>query len=220
MSVRYEMQPLGQWDRPITVSRARSARFSASWESTLDLLGEEVHLLGGRLVVVQVDVKNGDVRRDGMLRSRAQVDFPGVKISFDSRHGPLTYATDAYGRWYSSDPPPWQANVRAIALALQALRAVDRYGVSASGEQYRGWTAIAATAAADAPMTPEQAAALLREGALHAMPTLSVAGIMRVPGLANLAFRHAAKAHHPDHGGDRDLFRRLTDARNLLVKDK
>lgn len=33
----------------------------------------------------------------------------------------------------------WQHNVRSIALALQALRAVDRYGVTRRAEQYRGW---------------------------------------------------------------------------------
>ena len=36
----------------------------------------------------------------------------------------------------------WQANVRGIALALEALRAVDRYGVTQQAEQYRGWTAL------------------------------------------------------------------------------
>jgi len=29
--------------------------------------------------------------------------------------------------------------MRAIALSLQALRAVDRYGVARRAEQYRGW---------------------------------------------------------------------------------
>ena len=37
---------------------------------------------------------------------------------------------------------PWKHNVRAIALTLKALRDVDRYGASSSGEQYRGYRQI------------------------------------------------------------------------------
>lgn len=35
----------------------------------------------------------------------------------------------------------WEHNVRSIALGLQALRAVDRYGISRRGEQYAGFRA-------------------------------------------------------------------------------
>lgn len=43
----------------------------------------------------------------------------------------LVYATDACRYW--------QHNVRSIALGLEALRAVDRYGISRRGEQYAGF---------------------------------------------------------------------------------
>ncbi len=45
----------------------------------------------------------------------------------------LVYATDACEFW--------QHNVRSIALGLEALRAVDRYGISRRGEQYAGFRA-------------------------------------------------------------------------------
>jgi hypothetical protein len=38
----------------------------------------------------------------------------------------------------------WQHNVRAIALGLEALRKVDRYGITRRGEQYAGWKALPA----------------------------------------------------------------------------
>lgn len=207
---RYEIRPPGIWDRPETGDRARSARFKASWQSTLDLLGREVEMLDAGLVVIQVDADASDVRRDGVLRAHAKVGFPGVKVSFDSRHGPLTYATDAYDRWYGGDPPGWQANVRAIALALESLRAVDRYGVTRSGEQYRGWTAIAA-ASGEFDMTRDQAALLLSGDVAY-----TAEQILADREIAKRAYRAAAAKHHPDRGGNTELFRRLTAARDLL----
>ncbi|MCX5066603.1 J domain-containing protein [Micromonospora lupini] len=211
---RYDIRPLGVWDRPVTVNRAASHRFKANWSETLDLLTREVDLLGAALVVVQIDVTDGEIRRDGMLRANARVGFPGVKVSFDSRYGPLTYATDAYEQQYGFALPGWQANVRAIALGLEALRAVDRYGVTRSGEQYRGWTAIAATSG-EFDMTREQAATLL------AAETSWTAGdLLADPDKVAAAFRIAARKHHPDVGGDTELFRRLAAARDLLAGDR
>jgi hypothetical protein len=210
--MRYEIRPLGAWDRPVTEPRAGSGRFRAPWSTTLDLLAHEIELLDGTLAVLQIDVEQGDIRRDGMLATRAKVGFPGVKVSFDSRHGSLTYASDAYEPRYHSDPPAWQANVRAIALALQALRAVDRYGVTRSGEQYRGWTAI--TAATQRPMTRSEAATFI-VGSGHTSYT--AAQVLSSPLLAANAYRQAAKACHPDRGGDSEVFHRLTAARDVLV---
>lgn len=211
--MRYEIRPLGLWGRPVTTPRASSGRFRADWRSTLDLLGREVGALDGRLVVLQVDVEDGELRLDGMLRARSKVGFPGVRVSFESRFGPLTYATDAYEQVYHQDPPGWQANVRAIALALEALRAVDRYGVTSSGEQYRGWTAIAARSTEDT-MTREQAADLFAGDPGSAF---TKADLLRSGEAALAAFRWLAKRHHPDVGGDPELFRRLLAARDLLI---
>ncbi len=87
--------------------------------------------------MLQIDIREQALRLDGGLRANARpVDFPGVRISFESKHGPLTYATDTHEFW--------QHNVRGIALGLQALRAVDRYGVTKRGEQYTGWKALPA----------------------------------------------------------------------------
>ncbi len=209
--MRYEIRPLGPWTEPVTSGRARSGRFRARWADTLTMLGAEVEHLGGDLVVIQIDVTDGELRRDGMLRANAKVDFPGVRVSFSSVHGPLTYATDAYDRWYAGDPPGWQANVRAIALALQALRAVDRYGVTSRGEQYTGWTALPSKPSV---MTVVDAARLLVE---HAEGDWwSVPDIVSDPAVQARAYRAAARRAHPDAGGDRDLFERLTAARDLL----
>lgn len=224
---RYEIRPLVGWTGKTTRERRPASTFRAAWSDTLDLLGRETLLLGARLVVIQVDVTAGEIRLDGMLRANARVGSPAVKVAFESKHGPLTYATDEYGHW--------QANVRAIALSLQALRAVDRYGVSKSGEQYRGWTAIGAKAAED-EMTPDEAARVLADAAgvspepLRGHHDVILDGARRdgrrivddstvatSKRFIIAAYREAAKTAHPDAGGNGDIFRLISNARDVLL---
>lgn len=181
--MRYEIRPLGPWTGPVTTDRKTGAQFRADWDSTVRLLRAEAELLAATYVVVEVDASPVDIRRDGMLRARARVGFAGVKVALDSAYGPLTYATDAY--------EDWRANVRAIALSMTALRAVDRYGVSTRGEQYRGWAAI------DSGAAVKRAAEDLLAG---------------YGGLAA-----ALKATHPDHGGDFASFQAVMEARRVLA---
>lgn len=210
----YVIRPLGPWLEPITSDRWGSHRFKADWSSTLDLLQRETLMLGAYQVVLQVDVTEGELRRDGMLRANAKVGFPGVRVSFDSMHGPLTYATDAYEQQINSSLPSWQANIRAIALALEALRAVDRYGVSRRGQQYTGWTALDSK---PAEMTREQAAEFIAHWA--ADDRFAAAGILVDPVVRDAALKAAARRAHPDRsGGDHDTMSRLTAARERLKR--
>lgn len=201
-NARFEMRPLGLWDRPTTDPR-NPRRFRVPWDRTVDELLAEVDLLDGDRVAIQVDADPTDIRRDGMLRARARVGHPGIKVSFTSRHGPLTYATDAY--------ETWQDNVRAVSLALTALRAVDRYGVTGAGEQYRGWTAIAAQPA-EKGLTVDEAVRLLSP---H-WPGPS-ADLRQSEAALSAAFRAAAREHHPDAGGTADAFRLISTARDVLL---
>jgi len=146
-----------------------------------------------------------------MLHARARVGHPGVAISFTSRFGPLRYATDAYERWYSHGLDGWQANVRAIALALEALRAVDRYGVTRRGEQYTGWRAIAAPAPLFA--TPHDAETWMRG---YAAELFGPDGAARYNGSLAPLYRAMAKRMHPDTGAPRADWDRLDAARRLL----
>lgn len=214
--MEYEIRPLGPWLEPVTTIRRGSHLFRSKWQSTLDLLSEETELLGAQLVILQIDVVDREIRRDGMLRANARVgQFPGVRISFDSIHGPLMYATDAYEQQYPHGLPSWQANIRAIGLALEALRAVDRYGVSGRGEQYRGWTAIDSRPAV---MTRTQAAEFIAHWA--ADPRYPADAVSADPQLAAGAHRAAAKRAHPDAGGDHDTMARLNAARDLLAASR
>jgi hypothetical protein len=211
--MRYEIRPLGPWLDPVTENRRSAALFRVTWDRTLRHLGREIEQLGGDLTVVQVDVTEAELRRDGMLRTHARVGFPGVRVSFDSMHGPLTYATDRYEQRYHGDLQSWQANVRAIALSLEALRAVDRYGVSGRGEQYRGWTALAQR---PHEMTREQAAEFIAHWAAWEHPNLDL--LQRDRDTLTWAYRKAASRVHPDiTGDDGDTMARLNAARDTIL---
>lgn len=149
MSFQIVTEPIDSWPLPDTRNRPWPP-FTASYRQTEQLLHHELAQIGARgAVVVQVVTRNGaaDLRRDGALRAQAKIEHPGVRVSFESKHGPLTYATDTFDGSYQR--PAWQQNLRAIALGLEALRKVDRYGIARSGEQYRGWRAIEGAGAVD-----------------------------------------------------------------------
>ena len=219
MTLNYTIAPLGPWLEPLTDRRRGSHLFRATWSDTLQLLERELVHLDAAHIVVQIDVTDGQIRQDGTLRATARVDFPGVRLSFASKHGPLTYCTDAYETGWAK-LTAWQANLRAIALALEALRAVDRYGVSSRGEQYRGWTAIASR---PAEMTAEVAAGLIAQWAepdddlkrARALQALLRSPTLFLPKL----YRRAAQRAHPDRtGGDPDTMARINAARDILER--
>lgn len=209
------MRPLGDW--PNKTRQGRPTPFRAKWSDTLEILGFETEQLGARLVVIQVDARESEIRNDGMLYARAKVGYRGVRVSFESKHGPLTYATDTYDSAYYGDAPSWQQNIRAIALGLKALRAVDRYGVSKSGEQYTGWRAIAAqpargfaSKAAAAQFIAEHCGEPSDGGDLMWEPGVPI------PEAVRAFYRKAALRLHPDRGGDASQFALLNDAYRML----
>jgi hypothetical protein len=179
------------WDGPLPRHGGTWARFDSTFTATIQLLDRELTQLNASKVVVELDVSDRDIRLDGFPRANARpISSPAVRVTFESKHGPVRMETAEFLNW--------QDNLRAIALSLEALRKVDRYGVSKRGEQYRGWRAIPmSTDPTDLISTPEQAQAFLDE---HGG-----------------TFAEAAKKLHPDKpGGDEGLFRVAVKARDLL----
>jgi hypothetical protein len=176
------------------------SRFDTPLRKTLQLLARELDNLGAKDIVVELDVAERDFRLDGYPRANARALSPAVRVTFQSKWGPLRYETAEF-----SD---WQANLRAIALSMEALRSVDRYGVSKRGEQYRGWRQLpTGTDPADSITTPEQARAVL-------------ADVLNLPSLAGMderdVIRRAQFETHPDRGGDSTKFRKVMKAKELL----
>lgn len=226
-----EFRPLapGEWPghSPLTRDGHRiEAPFRSTATATFDLLERELRMLSAKNVVVQTAHRRDQIRNDGWPKSNAaDPEHPGVALSFETAHGPLIYATDiyAFAPWgYTGKIPGhdsdqkrtrvdrmagWLCNLRAIALGLEALRKVDRYGITASGEQYKGWSALPAGMAMGAPLTVNEAATILADLAgdydagdlLYDVHTPD-------PESVRAAYRIASKLHHPDVGGDPALF--------------
>lgn len=183
----------------------RHAQFRASFPQTLRLLRSELKHLDAQRVVLEADLRERDLRLDGLPRADARLASPAIALSFESPHGPLRYATGEYRDWTD--------NLRAIALSLEALRAVDRYGVSKRGEQYKGWAQLPqSTDPADQIVTEEQAWRVIAQAAgfpPDSSPLLN--GISE-----DLAVRQALRKTHPDTGGTDLAFRQVMRAKEVL----
>ncbi len=190
--IQWRVVPILKWPMEHTKRRTRS-RFGANWSTTTELLERELRFLRGQNIVLQMAVGEQEIRNDGWIRASARPTHPGVLLTFDSKFGPLTYPCDNF--------TDWKANVRAIALALEALRKVDRYGVTKRGEQYTGWKAL-----------PSKV-----DGGPHAvLAQWSGFSEREVRNDPKAAYRAAAKEAHPDRGGSGEAFSEVGDAARLL----
>jgi hypothetical protein len=211
--VRYTTRPLSDrtWLRP--ANKRERSRFDAKWSSTLELLGREIDHLGGRDVVIEIDVREQDFKLNGELRANARTpEHPAVVVAFETTaHGSMLYRCDRfYAPYYGQ--VDWQHNVRAIALTLQALRAVDRYGATETGQQYAGFKALPAGRAMPAShMTSTEACQILSK----------LSGKTITPGESEQSvrarIREARAVAHPDrNGGDRAVWDQVEQAAQVL----
>ena len=179
----------------------------STWSRAIDLLEREVKHLAkaGSLVVIQIDLKESEIRRDGKPRADARPKSPGVIVSIESEYGPLQYPCDTFSSWID--------NLYAIGMALESLRRVDRYGVTKRGEQYTGWRALPPQGGSTSTMTAEAAALFIAQWS--GQNTLEV---LRDPEFARAGYKLAAKKLHPDAGGSTAAFQQLQTAKTVLEK--
>lgn len=198
-------RPLATWPQTPTSPRGAS-RFRAGWSSTMDLLRSEIDHLDPSRVVLEADFRPEHLRRDGYPRGDARPNSPGVILRLELAKGQwMNLPCDTYD--------DWKSNLRAIALTLEALRAIDRYGVTKNGEQYAGWMAIPAQTGGDPIHSVAGAAAFLAE---HAGMEDATDAIANSASVRKIAFRKAATRLHPDTGGSHDDFARLQTAARVL----
>ena len=169
--MRLTFRPLPAWPHPS--QKKRPATYQSSYEKTLADLEHEIDMLHGSEVVIGVVADEAALRFDGRLKANARLQHAGVELSFEVPGGRrLVFHTDVHEGHADS----WKDNLRAITLGLGALRAIDRYGITASAEQYAEFAQLGA-GGADA----ERGRRLVE----------AAGGIPQ-----------ALKRHHPDHGGD------------------
>lgn len=210
------VEPLAKWPEKDAAER-RPAPFKSSWQNTLDLLAHELDSIGASDVTLNTMHSPDDVRLDGKLRgdSRAPA-HPGVILTFERFDGLDEQSNSKYVklRFPCDTFTYWKDNVRAIALALEALRKVDRYGVR-TGSQYAGYKALP-PGDFTVDMTPELAADFIAKAAgMGNVPSIANS-ILATPVFADTVYKTAAKALHPDKGGTAEEFKKLESAMRLV----
>jgi len=201
-------RPFDVWPQKATASR-RNGTFRASYNTVLDDLERELTHLGARDITVATGHRREDIRNDGWPRANArQPHHPGVIVYFQSRHGALSFACDTF--------TDWKDNLRGVGLTLEALRAVDRYGATKRGEQYRGYAALPSATDEAAPDARREAAArLLREGG-YQVSDANVATVLRDPDQLKKVYGAAVLRAHPDQGGTAERFMAVRAAADTI----
>lgn len=185
--------------RPERLPLQRSA-FKSNYTKTLDLLEYELGHLKAKDITIQAGFAKAQIRNDGWPKGGTRPDHPAVVVSFISNGKQLSFAASRY--------LSYEENLRAVASSLEALRAVDRYGVSGSGEQYAGWAQVAA---------PGQSESLHELAIwLAGVSTFPKDFILADSDTAQRAYRAAAMKLHPDKGGSREEWAQLQRAKEQL----
>lgn len=175
--------------RPRTPAHARlRAAFKTSFAVARDEALREIHLLGGTDPIFSSNIPR---RNDGLpyADAKPQNGDPAIAAYFTRKGKQLCFACD---KWLSVD-----ANMHAIALTIGALRGIARWGTGDMMEAaFRGFAALPA---------PGESGASSWWNVLG-VPINATAEQVRE------AYRVLVFKHHPDKGGDAELFRRVQQA--------
>jgi len=216
--------PFTQWNDK-TSTKPRTGTFQATHKQILEHLDTELRYLDATQVVISTGHEAGKIRDDGQPKSSASKPWhPGVKLAFQSKRGSLLFTCATYSDWLS--------NLRAIALTLEGLRAVDKYGATKGGEQYRGFVVASAEKGNRAnrpekepkaprqdppPRSPrEKAAKIILSMAGQEATDAAIQELLAGGEALQRAYRAAALVVHPDTGGSGERFHALTAAMELL----
>jgi hypothetical protein len=189
--------PVEQWPQQKTAAYSRKVSpFRVSYAKTLDLLEKELAHLRAKDILIQAYFEHRDIRNDGWPRSSARPNEPGVIVTFTGKSGAMSFPCDRF--------KGWEDNLRAIALSLEALRQVDRYGVTRNNEQYRGFARL-------------EAAKDTRINAIEFLSRVTGLNAREVQSDPQGAYRLAARKLHPDFGGSHADFVKLQEQYEALT---
>lgn len=190
---RYPLEWPGGWKR--TRMRRwgkfrREGRAIKIHEATARL-ERELDKLGAKNPTLSTNVT---LRLDGRPRSDENPADPGAAIYFSFRGKATVLACDTY-----TDVAD---NIAALAAHLDALRAIERYGVGTIEQALAGYRALPADTAAD-------------WRAVFGFPANSTPTLDQI----DHAFKDAAKQRHPDVGGTEIEMSHLNRARDYALTE-
>lgn len=186
--------PIG-WKRTPYAKR-RIGRFKAQgkWinvEAATRRLERELDRLGAKNATLSTNVT---LRLDGRPRGDEKPGDPGAAIYFAFRGKATVLACDTY---YSVAD-----NIAALAAHLEALRAIERYGVGTIEQALAGYKALPADTAAN-------------WRAVFGFPSDSKPTVDQL----DAAYKAAAKQRHPDVGGTEIEMAHVNRARDYALME-
>lgn len=199
--IEFQCRPIDQWPGKLTPPmQQESARFANAWGTLNKDLYRELEHLNAKGVAVLLALRDEDIRIDGRPRAGMKPAHPGVILVAETKHGPMRWACDKYR--------DWQQNLRAISMTLNRLRLIDEYGCTKRGEQYTGWKALPAPGDASVDMKGDAWSFLC-----------GLLGVQNegIPKAVENFIRAAEKQTHPDRGGNASDFKRVQEARKVLL---
>lgn len=177
--------PVG-WPR-MKPSERIIGHFRAGLATTVERIRDQVRLMKGSGVLIS---SNLVPRADGFPyaeQAHKRIQDPGVAVYCTVKNQPLVFACDRYSRA--------DHNLCAIALHVEALRGLERWGVGTVERAFSGYLALPARVA-------EPWRAVFGFGPNQ---NIDIAEL-------EATYRALVKLRHPDTGGSNEEFLRLNDA--------
>ena len=169
------------------------SQFKTTEGKAIDELLQELRRIGARNVVISTNVP---IRKDGRPYARVpNIQDHGVAVYFTRKGVEQCIACDKYKLIGE--------NVRAIGKTIEAIRGIERWGSSQMVDAaFQGFAALPETAGGEAWWQ-------VLEVSMDATPDE-----------IQEAYRALSKLHHPDVGGDPEMFRHISEARRTGLEMK
>jgi hypothetical protein len=183
MSARaYPLQWPKGWPKTESTKREPASRFkNATLSGALNGLQDEVRRLGGKSLVLSSNYTLGNTNPKE----------PGVVAYFEYEGKEVAMPCDRWNRI--------EGNVRAIALTIEAMRGMERWGAKHMiRAMFSGFRALPDRSGDDPWETLGIDSGATEKQILE-------------------AYRAKAKHAHPDHGGSSEKFNRLTEAKDIAI---
>lgn len=181
------------------LTQRKRAQFQVSFAKARDDLLIELKRLNATNIVISSNVPT---RQDGLPYANFRnPDDPGVAVYFSSFKKDYALGCDCWDRV--------KDNLRAIGKHIEALRGIERWGVSSVEEAISPF--LLPTASPTYHQNGQNEGELSWWTVLNVSPNASLEEI-------KAAYRALSRTAHPDAGGDREAWERLVKAYEQALK--